>query len=319
MARGYFYYWGSLDYENALREFEAALRIQPSNSELLQAMGYVERRRGRWEESLARLVEALRYDPRSGIRSFDVGDNYFSLRLFGEADRYLDRAMTLSPDWPNPYIYRAWLHVVWRGDLARARAIIGQGLNRIEAGRFATTLQTGDRVSASIVTADSTFWPMLDGLSLQTFTGDPVRYHLLKAEAAHFQQRPAAERAHGDSARVFIEQRDRATPDDAKVLATLSLAYSHMGRHADAIRVGERAAQLLPVTQDAVSGPFIVSYLARVYMTAGRADRAVAILERLIAIPSWISAESLRVDPIWDPLRSNPRFRRLAGITSSRS
>ena len=56
----------------------------------------MERRRGRWEESLARLVEALRYDPRSGIRSFDVGDNYFSLRLFGEADRYLDRAMTLG-------------------------------------------------------------------------------------------------------------------------------------------------------------------------------------------------------------------------------
>jgi tetratricopeptide (TPR) repeat protein len=160
---------------------------------------------------------------------------------------------------------------------------------------------------------------MLDGLSLQTFAGDPVRYHLLKAEVAHFQRRPAAELAHGDSARVLIEQRDRATPDDAKILATLSLAYSHMGRHADAIRVGERAAKLLPIAQDAVSGPFIVSYLARVYMTAGRQDQAVAILERLIGIPSWISADALRVDPIWDPLRSNPRFRRLAGITSSRS
>ena len=313
MARGYFYYWGSLDYENALREFETALRIQPSNSELLQAMGYVERRRGRWEESLARLVEALRYDPRSGLRSFDVGDNYFSLRLFGEADRYLDRAMTLSPDWPNPYIYRAWLHVVWRGDLARARAIIGQGLNRIEAGRFAPPLQTGDRVSASIVTADSTFWPMLDGLSLQTFTGDPVRYHLLKAEAAHFQRRSAAERAHGDSARVLIEPRDRTTPDDAKILATLSLAYSHMGRHADAIRVGKQAAELLPISQDAVSGPFIVSYLARVYMAAGRESQAIDILKRLIEIPSWISPDELRVDPIWDPLRSNARFRSLAG------
>ena len=274
MARGYFYYWGSLDYENALREFETALRIQPSNSELLQAMGYVERRRGRWEESLARLVEALRYDPRSGLRSFDVGDNYFSLRLFGEADRYLDRAMTLSPDWPNPYIYRAWLHVVWRGDLARARAIIGQGLNRMEAGRFATPLQTGDRVSASIVTADSTFWPMLDGLSLQT-----VRRRSGSLPSPEGRGRPTSSGGLPRSGRTATRpgssssQRDRATPDDAKILATLSLAYSHMGRHADAIRVGERGAKLLPIAQDAVSGPFIVSYLARVYMTAGRKTR----------------------------------------------
>ncbi len=313
MAQGYLHYWGRLDYENALREFEAALRTQPSNSELLQAMGYVERRRGRWEESLSRFIEAQRYDPRSGVSSFDVGDNYFSLRLFGEADRYLERAMTLSPDWPNPYIYRAWLHVVWRGDLARARAIIGQGLNRIEAGRFAVPLQTGDRVSVSIVTADSTFWPMLDDLSLQTFAGDPVRYHLLKAETAHFQRRPAQERAHGDSARVVIDGRLRSAPDDGKILAQRALALSHMGRHADAVRTGERAVERLPVEQDAVSGPFIVSYLARIYTAAGRHDRAIDILERLIEIPSWISAPALRADPIWDPLRSNPRFRRLAG------
>ncbi|HEX6106582.1 MAG TPA: protein kinase [Gemmatimonadales bacterium] len=312
-ALGYWHYWGRLDYESALREFDAALRHQPSNSEVLQAMGYVERRRGRWEESLAHFVEALRYDPRSGLRSFDVGDNYLSLRMFGEADHYLERAMTLSSDWPNPYVYRAWLNVIWRGDMARARAIIGQGLNRIEAGRFAPALQTGDRVSASVVTADSTFWPMLDGLSRAGWAGDPARYHLLKAETGAFQRRGAAERAHGDSARVIIEARARAQPEDAKVLAALALAYSHAGRHPDAVRTGERAAGLLPVTQDAVSGPFILSYLARVYLAAGRHDDAVRVLAGLIDMPSWISRPALQADPLWDPLRAHPGFQRLAG------
>ncbi len=312
MAQGFYAYWGRLDLEGAEREFEAALRLQPSSSELLQALGYVDRRRGRWEKSLARFVEALRYDPRSGVRNFDVGDNYLSLHLFNEADHYLERAMTLSPDWSNPYVYRAWLQVIWRGDLARGRALMAQGLSRIEPGRFAPSLQTGDRISASLVTADSAFWPMLDGLSLATFTGDTVRYHLLKAEAASFRRDAARERAHGDSARALIEFRLRPRPDDAKMLATLALAYSHLRRHAEAIRAGERAAELLPLKSDAVSGPFIQAYLARVYIAAGRNDQAIAILEELMAADSWITPAELRADPVWDPLRGHPRFRRLA-------
>jgi serine/threonine-protein kinase len=314
IARGFYRYWGFLDYEGALREFEIALRQQPSNSDLLQAIALVERRRGRWEQSLSRFVEALRYDPQSGQRSFDVGDNYLALHLFAEADHYLERAMTLSPDWSNPYIYRAWLQVVWRGDLARGRELMAQGLSRIEPGRFAQGLQTGDRISASLVTADSAFWPMLDGLSLGTFSGDTVRYHLLKAETAAFRRAAATERAHGDSARALLESRLRSLPDDAKMLATLALAYMHLGRHADAIRVGERAAALLPVKIDAVSGPFILAYLARVYTTAGRYDSAAAVLERLMGTDSWITPAELRADPIWDPLRGYPAFQRLAGV-----
>ena len=314
-AMGFYRYWGLLDYEGAIREFEAALRLQPSNSDLLQAIGYVERRRGRWEESLGRFVEALRYDPRSGQRSFDVGDNYLSLHMYSEADHYLERAMTLSPDWSNPYIYRAWLQVIWRGDLARGRELMAEGLSRIEPGRFAAGLQTGDRISASLVTADSAFWPMLDGLSLATFAGDTVRYHLLKAETAAFRNRTAAERAHGDSARTLVERRLRPMPDDPKLLAALALAYMHLGRDPDAIRAGERAAELLPVEDDAVSGPFVLAYLARVYTSAGRYDKATAVLERLMGTDSWFTPAELRADPIWEPLRGYPGFRKLAEDT----
>jgi serine/threonine-protein kinase len=315
-ALGFYHYWGELNYDAALREFELARRQQPSNSELLQAIGYVERRRGRWEESLARLVEALRYDPRSGVRNFDAGDNYLTLHTYPEAEHYLERARTLSPDWNNPYIYKAALYLSWRGDLDAARKVLRQGLERIEAGRFAPGLLTGDRISASLVTADTSFRPMLDGLTLAAYAGDSARYHLLKAEAAWFRNDVRAERASADSARLLLEPRRRARPDDEKMLAILALAYSRMGRHQEAIRLGERAAALLPVERDAVSGPFLLSNLAIIYMGAGQPDRAIAILERLLTVPGWITPAELRADPIWTPLRRHPRFQTISAEVS---
>jgi hypothetical protein len=71
--------------------------------------------------------------------------------------------------------------------------------------------------------------------------------------------------------------------------------------------------ELLPVSHDAVSGPFVSAYLARVYMAAGRLDQAMDIIERLNDLATWITPAALRADPLWGPLRSHPRFRRLAG------
>jgi tetratricopeptide (TPR) repeat protein len=96
------------------------------------------------------------------------------------------------------------------------------------------------------------------------------------------------------------------------MLAILALAYSRLGRHQDAIRLGERAAALLPVERDAVSGPFLLSNLAIIYMGAGQPDRAIAILERLLTVPGWITPAELRADPIWAPLRGHPRFRAIS-------
>jgi TolB-like protein/Flp pilus assembly protein TadD/tRNA A-37 threonylcarbamoyl transferase component Bud32 len=313
VAQGYLYYWGMGDYPRALEEFEAARRQQPGNSELLTAIGYVERRRGRWDSALTRFEEAVRYDPRSALRALDLADTYMSLRNYAEAERTFDRAIQLAPDWAEPWAYKAMLQLVWRGDLARARAVIAQGLERVTAGRLAQALTIPDAISAAPLTSDTTFAEAIATVRPASFDGDSARYHLLHAEAAGFWGDRAAERAHADSALARLERQVRERPDDAKLLARLGLAYARAGRAAQAVQAGRRAAQLLPPSRDANSGPFVLTRLAQIHTLLGQPTPAIEILESLLSVPGWITPELLRSDPTWAPLGSDPRFVRLAG------
>ena len=191
MALGYYHYWGHLDYERALQEFEAARRLQPSNSDVLGAIGYVERRRGRWDAAVDRFREAIEFDPVSQQRAFDLGDTYLTLRKFPEAERQLDRTIQLAPDWAKPYGYKAMLYLIWKGDRQRARAVIGQAMSRVSTGRLARALMTADAISASVISSDSIFFPASDAVRADAFEADTGAYYLFKAEAAHYRGQPA--------------------------------------------------------------------------------------------------------------------------------
>jgi serine/threonine-protein kinase len=89
------------------------------------------------------------------------------------------------------------------------------------------------------------------------------------------------------------------------------VVYSFLGRHGDALRTGRRAVEMLPVSRDADSGPYLVSNLGRGYMLAAQPDSAIALLRSLQPVSSWITPGELRADPTWDPLRDHPRFEEL--------
>jgi tetratricopeptide (TPR) repeat protein len=91
----------------------------------------------------------------------------------------------------------------------------------------------------------------------------------------------------------------------------LGLVHSMQGRHEDAIAVGLRAVELLPISKDAYDGPFIATKLAVIYAAAGQRDRAIKLLKELITIPNGPTPGTLRAERDWDPLRSDPRFQAL--------
>ncbi|HEX2220194.1 MAG TPA: protein kinase [Gemmatimonadales bacterium] len=313
VARGYLHYWVLGDYPRALDEFELALRQQPGNAELLSAIGYVQRRRGAWDSALALFEEAVRYDPRSALRTLDLADTYMSVRDYAQAERRFERAIQLAPDWAEPYAYKAMLYLAWQGDRERARGVVAHALTRVTAGRLAQALMIPDAISAALLTSDSSFAAAVDAIEPASFDGDSARYHLLLAEAAAYRDLPAAERAHADTAVALLERQTRVRPDDAKVLVRAGLAYARSGRRDDAVRAGRRAATLLPPSRDANSGPFILAKLAQIYTLVGEHDQALETLEPLLRMPGWITPALLRSDPTWAPLRTRPRFRRLAG------
>ena len=123
-------------------------------------------------------------------------------------------------------------------------------------------------------------------------------------------------RAYADSARLAFEERSAARPDDAQRHVFLGLALAYLGRKAEAIREGERGVALLPISQDGYSGPYIQHQLVRIYILVGEPEKALDQLEPLLRIPYYLSPGWLRIDPDFDPLRSNPRFQKLVEGTA---
>jgi serine/threonine-protein kinase len=309
-ALGWYHYWGHLEHDRALAEFRIAQVSQPNNAGLYGAVGAVQRRQGRTAEALANHIKAAELDPRSVLRVWGVAQTLVLLRDAEEASRYFDRAISLGPDWRGPYLQKAmWLELRLLGDTEEARAT----LERAEVRGLASPV--GERVWCDIWERDyEGALHRLDRVESEVLThhgNDWVPKAGLYADLYGLMGNRERERAHRDSARSWLEARLTGHPDDAWVRSALGIAYAGLGRNADAVREGELAAELLPMSKDAWYGAFRIEDLARIYVMVGEPEAAIERLEGLLDVPSPTSVSMLRIDPTWDPLRSHPGFQAL--------
>jgi hypothetical protein len=126
-------------------------------------------------------------------------------------------------------------------------------------------------------------------------------------------QRPALERVYLDSARTLVEAQVREQPNESSFRGQLGLLYAYLGRKGDAVREGETAVRLLPMSKEAYRGASLLVGLARIYAVVGRKSDAIEKLEYLLTVPSLVTGSSLMADPRWAMLRGEPRFERLIG------
>jgi serine/threonine-protein kinase len=308
LALGYYYYWGLRDYDRALGEFAIARKGQASNAELEEAAGFVLRRQGRFDEALATLKRAAELDPRSPARAWEVGTTLLVMRRYAEAERYLDRAISLAPETAAFYASKFLLYLDWGGDTAKAKAVVSKGIQRAgEARLLAQLARGGSTLVVNIMGED--FGERLSRLQLEAFGADTTDYFVSRALIFASDGKDELARAYADSARVLLERKMESRPSAGEFHAKLGFVLALLGRNEEAVREARRGVDLLPLSKDALS--LTPWFLAVVLARVGEDDAAVDELETLLSVPYYLSASYVRIYPEMDPLRDNPRFRKL--------
>jgi serine/threonine-protein kinase len=306
LAQGYYHYWGSLDYDKALEQFRIVQRRHPNNADALLSIGGIVRRQGEWEEALANFERALELDPRREVFVSVLAETYKRMRRYEDAERYANRLIALNPHNPGFYERKAELYLLWRGGTEGARGVLQEAARRVDPERILADSRILIRIFGDEYAA------ALDRLTLATPDVGAANYYLARAELSSRRSQSGLARAYYDSARVVLEARVGAEPAAyGRVADKLGVAYAGLGRTDEAIRAAKRALDLFPLSDDALRGAGVLADLAEVYVLVGEHDAAIDQLELLLSIPSLLSVQLLRVDPLWDPLRDHPRFQKL--------
>ena len=295
------------DYRRALELYGKARRIEEGNAELLSATGAVEEHLGQWGPAMEQFQRAERLDPRSSSSWSQHGAGLLRLRRYVEAREVIDRGLALAPGNLGLIEARA-MTFVGEGDLPRARAVLRSVPAEVSpTGLVALVAERWDLVWL----LDDPERDVLLRLTPGAF-GDDRGDWALSLTQAYALRGDAANRIRlAEEARQAIEEQLRATPDDAQQRALHGIALAYLGRKEEAVHEGERATALLPVGKDALTGAYLKHLLARTYVLAGEPEKAIDQLDQLLRIPYFVSPGWLKIDPNFDPLRGNPRFRKL--------
>jgi eukaryotic-like serine/threonine-protein kinase len=297
--------------KRALEIAEEGLRVAPNDADLLGVASLQEMTLGRFDHVVALLERAVAIDPRAAPLHRRIGYGFMVLRRYQEAQAAFERALAVAPGGLNAQQSLVILGLM-QGDTGPGRRIAAEPAGATE-----------DQMLAYLGQFEELFWALdkrhqdrLLELGPELFEDNRSAWALVRAHVYWTRGDTARARVWADTARIEFGTHLRTTPDDPQPLIAHATALAYVGRKAEAMREGERAVASLPTSKDMYIGPYLQHQLVRIYLACGEYEKALDTLEPLLKMPYTLTPAWLRIDPMFEPLRGHPRFRKLVEGTA---
>jgi len=313
LALGLYHYWGRRDYGPAIEQLQFARDALPNSADVVTLTAAVARRQNRWNDAIIGFRQATLLDPRSSVALDQLALCYATLRRYAEANRVFGQSVALAADPVDERITQAQSVIMWRGDLAPMRAAASELVPGSDA-------YVGNARSIWVM-----HWLARDygaAIAIASSPGgqswnDQANIALPRSLYLAWAQRAAGNTAAARSAATAALDATRGSlveqPEDASLHLVLGLAAAELGNKDEALREGRMAVALMPPSRDVFTSPGMLVSLAAIEVRFAETDAAFEHLRQALALPSGlvISSAALKLDPLWDPIRNDPRFAQL--------
>jgi len=302
LALARYYYHGLGDYRRTEQELSSITSSAPHGVEFFTLASLVERRLGQFAASIRNGEKAVELDPQNAALATSLVQTYSGLRRFGDSERVANAAIArLRGKNPIGLLLVKNEAALAMENAAEAQAALDSIQNKddmdYQAARLWLYLIERDYSGAKAFAAKAT-----------DETKRMPDFWLTLATVAHAEGKLTEEQQANAEAKRAALLGLGPRPNDPRLLGELAIAEAGLGQNEEALRHARQAVEILPPSVDAVLGPSCEMRLAQVLVVTGDRDAALDKLGKLVKLPFGLNHGDLKLNPMWDDLRKDPRF-----------